>query len=174
MQTISNIKHRLRDNEAAFDRYRLKPRVLVNVENIDLSSEIMGVKVRRSTVLHAGCSHKADVSQTMMPLGFSPAAMHRLAHPDGEIATSRAAAKYGLCMGLSTYSTSSLEDVAAQGNGNPFALQLSALRDRRTTLRMIKRAESKSEHQRRLDALTLTGNQRLDIKLYSSQSTSQC
>ncbi|KAF7185155.1 Oxidase FUB9 [Pseudocercospora fuligena] len=112
----------LKDNEAAFDRYRLKPRVLVNVENIDLSSEIMGVK-------------------TMMPLGFSPAAMHLLAHADGEIATSRAAAKYGLCMGFSTYSTSSLEDVAAQGNGNPLALQLSVLRDRRTTLRMIKRAE---------------------------------
>ena len=40
---------RLRDNEAAFDRYKIKPRVLVNVDNIDTSSELFGKKVGRST-----------------------------------------------------------------------------------------------------------------------------
>ena len=40
---------RLRDNEAAFDRYKIKPRILVNVDNIDTSSELFGKKVGRST-----------------------------------------------------------------------------------------------------------------------------
>lgn len=40
-----NARHRLRDNEAAFDRYKIKPRILVNVENIDTSSELFGIKV---------------------------------------------------------------------------------------------------------------------------------
>lgn len=81
--------------------------------------------------------------KTQIPLGFSPAAMHRLAHEDGELATSRAAAKYGLCMGLSSYATESMENVAAQGNGNPYVMQLCMLRDRATTLQILKRAEGK-------------------------------
>jgi isopentenyl diphosphate isomerase/L-lactate dehydrogenase-like FMN-dependent dehydrogenase len=36
----------LKDNEAAFDRYKIRPRVLVNVAKIDLETEIFGVKVR--------------------------------------------------------------------------------------------------------------------------------
>ena len=70
--------------------------------------------------------------------------MHRLAHPDGEIATSRAAAKYGLCMGLSSYATESMENVAAEGTGNPYVMQLCVLRDRETTLQILRRAEGTS------------------------------
>ena len=81
--------------------------------------------------------------KTALPLGFSPAAMHRLAHPDGELATSRAAAKYGLCMGLSSYATESIENVAAEGNGNPYVMQLCMLRDRETTLQILRRAEGR-------------------------------
>lgn len=67
--------------------------------------------------------------------------MHKLAHPDGEVATAKAAASQGICMGLSSYSTSSLEDVAAQGNGNPMFVQVCVLKDRNTTLQLLKRAE---------------------------------
>jgi (S)-2-hydroxy-acid oxidase len=77
-----------------------------------------------------------------MPLGFSPAASQKLAHPDGEVAASRAAAKYGICMGLSSYSNYSLEDVAKQGSGNPYVMQMCILRDRSITLQLLKRAES--------------------------------
>lgn len=69
--------------------------------------------------------------------------MHRLAHPDGEIATSRAAAKNGIAMGLSAWSTSPMEDVIAQGSGNPYAFQVTLLKDRSIALKMLKRAESK-------------------------------
>ena len=113
----------LRDNEAAYDRYKIRPRVLVNVDNIDTSGSIFGVK-------------------TSLPLGFSPAAMHKLAHPDGEIATSKAAASQGLCMALSSYATESITNVAAQGNGNPYAMQLCVLRDRETSKYILEQAEA--------------------------------
>ena len=63
--------------------------------------------------------------------------MHRLAHPDGELATSRAAASYSIAMALSSYSTESLENVKAQGASNPYAMQLCVLRDRHTTKQML-------------------------------------
>ena len=69
--------------------------------------------------------------------------MHRLAHPDGEVATSRAAAKNGIAMSLSAWSTSSMEDVIAEGKGNPYAFQVTLLKDRNIALKMLKRAESK-------------------------------
>jgi (S)-2-hydroxy-acid oxidase len=68
--------------------------------------------------------------------------MHKLAHPDGEVATSRAAAKNGISMGLSAWSTSSMEDVIAEGKGNPYAFQVTLLKDRSIALKMLKRAES--------------------------------
>lgn len=69
--------------------------------------------------------------------------MHKLAHPDGEAAVSRAAAKFGISMGLSSYATESLETVAAQGLGNPYFMQMCVLRDRSITLQLLDRAESK-------------------------------
>jgi (S)-2-hydroxy-acid oxidase len=69
--------------------------------------------------------------------------MHQLAHPDGEVATSRAAAKHDVAMGVSAYATYSMEDVIAQSSGNPYAFQVTILKDRSLTLKMIQRAESK-------------------------------
>lgn len=112
----------VKENEEAYDYYKIQPRVLVNVDNVNISGETFGFK-------------------TALPLGFSPAAMHGLAHPDGEIATSRAAAKMGICMGLSSYATASLEDVISQGAGNPYVMQLCILKDRSITLQILQRAE---------------------------------
>lgn len=112
----------LHDNEEAYNRYKIRPRILMNVSNIDTSTTIFGTKVS-------------------FPLGFAPAAMHRLAHPDGEVATSRAAAKNGIAMGLSSWSTSTMEDVIAEGLGNPYAFQVTLLKDRGIAVRMLKRAE---------------------------------
>ncbi|KAJ5408746.1 hypothetical protein N7509_002629 [Penicillium cosmopolitanum] len=112
----------LRENESAYDRYRIRPRILVNVAEIDTSTEILGSKVS-------------------LPFGFSPSASHQLAHPEGELATSRAAANYGIAMGLSSYSNYALEDVAAQGLGNPYAMQMCVLKDRSLTIQLLERAE---------------------------------
>lgn len=97
--------------------------MLVRVPEIDTSTDIFGTKVS-------------------FPLGFSPTALHRFAHPDGEKATSRAAANMGVGMALSSYSTTSLEDVAAQGTGrNPYAMQLTIPKERGFAVQMVKRAE---------------------------------
>lgn len=83
-------------------------------------------------------------AQVSFPLGFAPAAAHKMAHEEGEVATSRAAAKAGIAMGLSTYSTFSMEDVIVQGQGNPYALQMSLYTNREATERILKRAECES------------------------------
>ena len=113
----------LRDNEDAYNRFKIRPRILSDVADVDTTTTLFGQHVS-------------------LPLGFAPAAMHCLAHPEGEKATSRAAATTGVAMGLSTYSTVSMEEVIAQSNGNPYAFQLSVLKDRNTVLKWIKRAES--------------------------------
>lgn len=83
-------------------------------------------------------------SKISFPLGFAPAAAHKLAHQDGEIATSRAASKNNIPMCLSSWSTSSLEDVVAQGAENPYAMQVSFFRDMGITKRVIQQAEGNS------------------------------
>jgi (S)-2-hydroxy-acid oxidase len=113
---------RLRENAAAYDRYKIRPRVLRNVSNIDSSAEFLGKRVT-------------------FPCGFSPSAMHQLAHPDGELATSRAAASMNIPMALSSYSTTSLEEVKAEGLHNPYMMQLCVVRDRNITLQLLARAE---------------------------------
>ena len=88
-------------------------------------------------------SSKSDIrKQVTFPLAFSPSAMHKLAHPEGEIATSRAAANMGIGMCLSSYSTSSLEEVKVQGKENPYMMQMCIVRDRNRTLQLLERAES--------------------------------
>ena len=91
-----------------------------------------------------GFKDAAHCFQVSFPLGFSPAAMHKLAHADGELATSRAAAKHRVAMGVSSYATYSMEEVIAQGSGNPYAFQVTILKDRSLTVKMLRRAESKS------------------------------
>ncbi|MCK6593128.1 MAG: alpha-hydroxy-acid oxidizing protein, partial [Polyangiaceae bacterium] len=88
----------LRENRAAFERLRLYYKTLVDVSRRDLSTKILG----------------HDLS---MPVAIAPTAFHKLAHPEGEAATARAAEKAGCLMVLSTLSTCSIEDVRAEAQG---------------------------------------------------------
>lgn len=138
---------RLRENETAFDRYKIRPRILINVDKVDTTTEIFGTKVyiyisSQLIFLQSNQLITSTKKKVLFPLGFSPAASQKLAHPDGELATSRAASKFGLCMGLSSYSNYSLEDVAEQGCGNPYVMQMCVLRDRSITIQLLQRAES--------------------------------
>lgn len=67
--------------------------------------------------------------------------MQKLAHEDGEIGTSRAAASMGVAMCLSSYSTTSLEDVIKVGGDNPYIIQMCVVRDRNITAQLLRRAE---------------------------------
>src|SRR5262245_41050070 len=84
----------LRANDAAFARIGLVPRVLCGKQTPDLASILLG---RTAT----------------MPVLIAPTAFHRLAHPDGECATARAAAAAGVIMIASMASTVAIEEVAA-------------------------------------------------------------
>jgi 4-hydroxymandelate oxidase len=111
----------LAENRRAFDRWVLRPRVLVDVANVDLRTTVLG-------------------EPWPFPIGLAPTAFHKLAHPDGELATARAAAGLGATMVLSTVSTIRLEDVAAVGGLRWF--QLYVFKDRAVTEQLVRRAEA--------------------------------
>jgi hypothetical protein len=67
--------------------------------------------------------------------------MQTLAHPEGEIGTSKACAANNTLMGLSNYSCIELEKVIAHGTGNPYVIQMSLLKNKAAMIQMIKRAE---------------------------------
>src|SRR6188508_2468142 len=84
----------LADNVAAWQRRRLRPRVLVDVGSVSTAATLLGVPVS-------------------MPVATAPMAVHGLAHQDAEVGTARGAAAAGVPFTLSTMSTCSIEDVAA-------------------------------------------------------------
>ncbi|HTS14428.1 MAG TPA: alpha-hydroxy acid oxidase, partial [Candidatus Sulfotelmatobacter sp.] len=110
----------LRENEAAFTRRTLIPRVLVDVGTVDASTTMLGTTVA-------------------LPLALAPAALQGLAHADGELVPARAASRAKLIYCLSTFSSRSLETVAAAGRGTRW-FQLYVLRDRGRTAELVTRA----------------------------------
>ncbi|CAK9181436.1 unnamed protein product [Ilex paraguariensis] len=85
-------QHTLRENVEAFHRIIIRPRILVDVRRIDMSTTILGY-------------------HTSAPIMIAPTAMHKLAHPEGEVATARAAAACNTIMALSFTSTCTVEEV---------------------------------------------------------------
>ncbi len=110
----------VRGNLDAFDGWRLRPRVLVDVEAVTTKTTVLG----------------AEIS---MPILTAPVAFQRMAHPDGEVAVARAAAAVGTIMCLSSLATSSPADVAAVGQGRRW-FQLYWHPDRGITREMLERA----------------------------------
>ncbi|XP_011505949.1 PREDICTED: hydroxyacid oxidase 1 [Ceratosolen solmsi marchali] len=136
----------LRWNKEAFKQIRIRPRVLRDVSKRDIGTKVL----------------KQNVS---MPLGVSPTAMQRMAHPDGECATARATQAAKTVFILSTISTSSIEEVAKAAPEAIKWFQLYVYFDRNVTLNLIRRAEKAD-----FKALVLTvdtpmfGDRRRDIK----------
>ena len=113
----------LRENRLAINRYQLRPKMLVDVSQRDLTTKILGQSLAT-------------------PILIAPMAFQCLAHPEGEIATAQAAASRGVVMVLSTMSTKSLEAVAAQRQHTPQWFQLYIHRDRALTQALVQRAEA--------------------------------
>jgi (S)-3,5-dihydroxyphenylglycine transaminase len=118
-------------NTAAFDQIWLLPRVL------------SGVQTPSSTVQVLGRTWSA-------PLGVAPTAYHTLMHPDGELATARAASSIGVPLCVSTFAGRTLADIAAVASC-PLWLQIYWLRDRSATRRLIEDAAAAG-----FEALVLT------------------
>src|SRR4051812_21324044 len=113
----------LADNEAAWRRRRLRPRVLVDVRTIDPATTFFGVP-------------------STLPVAIAPMAAHRLAHPDAEPATARAAAAAGIPFTLSTMSSTSIEAVAAAAPDATRWFQLYAQAEAGRTHELVERAEA--------------------------------
>ncbi|MDQ7910888.1 alpha-hydroxy acid oxidase [Phytohabitans sp. ZYX-F-186] len=105
-------------NLDAFARLALRPRCLVDVSRPDLSTELLGVRLRT-------------------PVGVAPVAYHRLVHPEGEVATARAA---GFLV-VSAFASRTLEEIAAAAAG-PLWLQLYWFRRREVVAGLVRRAEA--------------------------------
>ena len=113
----------LLENSRAYTKYRIRPRVLRDISVIDTSCPLFGAR-------------------SSLPLGVAPTAMQCLAHPDGEIATARACRQAGVAMGLSSFATSTLENVAAASGSNPHVLQLYLFEEREHSRKLIQRAKA--------------------------------
>ncbi len=112
----------LHDNREAWQRIRLHYRVLRGVEERDLQASVVGQRAK-------------------LPVIVAPTAFHRLAHPEGELATARAAAEAGAIMTLSTLSTTDMETVCAVPNSRVW-FQLYVYKDRGLTRALVERAEA--------------------------------
>jgi 4-hydroxymandelate oxidase len=108
-------------NTSGFDRYVLRPRVLVDMSHVDTSTTVFGERLS-------------------MPILLAPTALHRLAHPEGECATARAAGAAGTILCISTVSSIPIEEVAAAATG-PLWFQLYVYKDPGITREMVARAE---------------------------------
>ncbi|MEV4055721.1 alpha-hydroxy acid oxidase [Amycolatopsis sp. NPDC049688] len=113
----------LRENETAYKRLRLLPRVLRGSDKRDLSLTLLG-------------------TPSSMPILVAPTAFHRLAHPDGELATARAAARAGTIMIVSMAATTAIEDIAAAAPELSLWFQLYLQPDLEFTEAIVRRAEN--------------------------------
>jgi 4-hydroxymandelate oxidase len=117
----------VRANEAAFARLTLVPRILRGAAPPRLDVTLLG-------------------AEASMPVMLAPTAFHRLAHPDGERATARAAAKAGVVWIAAMLSTVSIEDIAAEARkaapDPALWFQLYVQPDLAITEAIVRRAES--------------------------------
>lgn len=110
----------LRENRAAYERWVLRPRVLVDVERLDLSTTVLGTPVA-------------------LPVLGAPTALHRLCHPDGELASARAAHAAGTVFTVGTLSSVTIEEIRAATPG-PLWFQLYMYKDWGINRMLVERA----------------------------------
>jgi 4-hydroxymandelate oxidase len=114
----------LRANRTAFERIRLRPRVLVDVS--------AGALNMRTTVLDTPVS---------MPILVAPTALHSMAHPEGECATAQGAGMANTLMIASTTATRSIEEIAQAASG-PLWFQLYVYPSFQVAEKLVRRAEA--------------------------------
>jgi L-lactate dehydrogenase (cytochrome) len=120
-----------RRNTSSFDDCDLVPSVLAGVEEIDMSTTVMGKKID-------------------LPLFLAPTALQRLFHHDGEFAVGGAAEQFNTWFGISSLATASIEDIAAK-IATPKMFQLYYHKDKGLTWGMLERCK-----EAQFDAVALT------------------
>ncbi|GME48319.1 putative transporter [Neofusicoccum parvum] len=111
-------------NKSLLRRIMLRPRILRDVSDVDTTTTMLG--------------HSASA-----PFFISPAAMARLAHPDGELALARAAGSEGIVQCVSNNASFPLASIVEAGvPGQPFFLQLYVNTNRDETAKLLRKAKS--------------------------------
>jgi (S)-2-hydroxy-acid oxidase len=115
------------ENARAFNRYRIRPRALRNVQDIDMSTTILGQKIS-------------------IPVGIAPSGWHKMANPAGEGGTARAAkslgtVSLGTAIGSSPVDVCSPEEVKAAGGRAVKFFQLYIFKNRDYTKQLLQRVE---------------------------------
>ena len=101
---------------AAWSAYRFRPRVLNDVSTIDLRTTVLGTPVDA-------------------PILVAPSTLHRMADPDGEVATARGVGAAGSVLGVSSNAGTTFADFGA--TGVPWWMQVYIVRNREITERML-------------------------------------
>lgn len=108
-------------NRRAYASWAFRPRVLRDVSALDLSTNVLGTKVK-------------------LPVLIAPCGGHKRAHPEGELATYRAATTCGTILAVSANSNTSFETLANAAPGNLW-VQMYPFRDKELTKDWLKRAK---------------------------------
>lgn len=109
-------------NEADFAKIKLRQRVLVDMSDRSLETNMVGQKAS-------------------MPVALAPTGLTGMQHADGEMLAARAAEEFGIPFTLSTMSICSIEDIASVTK-QPFWFQLYVMKDRDFVLNLIHRAKA--------------------------------
>lgn len=129
-----------RRNTEAYGDCDLVPNVLVDVETVDMSVEVMGQKLA-------------------MPLYCAPTALQRLFHHEGERAVAKAAARYGTMFGVSSLATVTVEEIA-RITDTPKLFQFYFHKDRGLNDALLERARAANFNVLALTVDTVTGGNR--------------
>jgi lactate 2-monooxygenase len=113
----------MRANLEAFERRRLRPRMLTGNTERDISVEVLGTR-------------------SPVPFLLAPIGVLSIAHAEGELAVARAAAATGVPMLLSSAASHSIEEVADAMGEAPRWFQLYWINDREVTASLVQRAEA--------------------------------
>lgn len=135
----------LRECRAAFQRIKLRPRMLVDVRTIDMHTTVLGTPIS-------------------LPVLVAPTAYHCMAHPEGECATAVGTGLADTIMIASSFSNRSLEEIASVAT-KPLWFQLYSYRDLQSTGKVVQRAEAAGYKALVLTAdLPRLGNRERDIR----------
>ncbi|KAG9206865.1 hypothetical protein B5807_00434 [Epicoccum nigrum] len=114
----------LRENHSAFHKIWFRPRVLVDVEKVDMSTTMLGTKV--------------DI-----PFYVTATALGKLGHPEGEVVLTRGAKKHNVIQMIPTLASCSFDEIMDAADDQVQWLQLYVNKDREVTKRIVQHAEKR-------------------------------
>lgn len=115
----------MRENHSSYQKLWFRPRVLIDVEEVDISTTMLGTKVS-------------------IPFYVTATALGKLGHPDGETVLTRAAKTHDIIQMIPTLASCSFDEIAdAAQPGQTQWLQLYVNKDRKITEKIIKHAEAR-------------------------------